>query len=241
MAGGLIWYAKPKPKPPRPEVIQTETGPMLLVPAGRFLYGPGKRVTIVPDFYIDANEVSNLNYAKFCKATGHSLPSGFPEDQPNLPVVNVTYLDAQAFAKWAGKRLPIAQEWEKAARGTEGALYPWGNDADPSRCNVADNPGGPHALVVVTAFPKSSSPFRAVNMTGNVAEWIDENTTPSPDAIAKFVAMLNPPATLDEKWTVIKGGSFQTPLKDAIPQNWRPAPARYAAADLGFRCIRNSQ
>ncbi len=214
---------------------------MLLIPAGRFLYGADKRVTIVPDFYIDANEVSNATYAKFSKATGHPLPSGFPADQPNLPVVNVTYMDAQAFAKWAGKRLPIAQEWEKAARGTEGALYPWGNDADPSRANVADNPQGPHGLVPVTAFTKSASPFRVVNMTGNVAEWIDENATPSPDAIARFVALMNPPATLDEKWTVRKGGSFKTELKDAIPQAWSPAPARYAAEDLGFRCIRNPQ
>src|SRR5260370_34846776 len=166
-AGGLIRYAKPKPKPARPEVIQTETGPMLLIPAGRFLYGADKAITIVPDFYIDVTEVPNDTYAKFCRATGHPLPLGFPQDKPNDPVVNVTYDDAQAFAKWAKKRLPIAQEWEKAARGTEGKLYPWGDDADPGRANVADNPSTLHSLVPVNSFPKGGRPFGVVTTVAN--------------------------------------------------------------------------
>ena len=84
------------------------------------------------------------------------------------PVVNVLILDARAFAAWAGKRLPKGREWEKAARGKEGFLYPWGNELDTARANV-----GSGKLLPVSALPSGASPYGALNMSGNVWELVD--------------------------------------------------------------------
>ncbi len=129
----LVFYFALRPKPvvePPPKkaepslVLSTPTGEMVLVAGG---------------FYIDRTEVTNEAYARFCDERQRPLPPGFPQDHPDYPVVNITIVDAQEFAKWAGKRLPNKLEWEKAARGTDGRAYPWGNTRDPSLANVADN------------------------------------------------------------------------------------------------------
>lgn len=237
------WWAWPKPKPVLPATITSTTGPMMLVPAGRFLYGQDKKATIVPDFYIDRSEVSNFHYEKFCRETGHALPLDFPTDRPGLPVVNITIVDAQAFAKWAQKRLPNAQEWEKAARGTDGRTYPWGEQADPSRANVSDNPKmatQPH-LSPVNDYFENESPFKAVQMAGNALEYVEDQTTPSAAAVQQFATVLNPPAMANEPWYSVKGGSFAKPLAAAVTYEWIPIPARYSAPDIGFRCVRSVQ
>ena len=240
---GAVWWAWPKPKPVLPATITSTTGPMMLVPAGRFLYGQDKKATIVPDFYIDRSEVSNFHYEKFCRETGHALPLDFPTDRPGLPVVNITIVDAQAFAKWAQKRLPNAQEWEKAARGTDGRTYPWGEQADPSRANVSDNPKmatQPH-LSPVNDYFENESPFKAVQMAGNALEYVEDQTTPSAAAVQQFATVLNPPAMANEPWYSVKGGSFAKPLAAAVTYEWIPIPARYSAPDIGFRCVRTVQ
>lgn len=238
---GFVWYAWPKAKPKLAETIATDTGQMMLVPAGRFLYGEDKRTMIVPDFYIDRTEVTNAAYAKFCAATGHALPPGFSRDRLDEPVVNVTIVDAQAFAKWAQKRLPNSQEWEKAARGVDGRTYPWGDQADPSRADVSDNPkfAGKPAMVSADSFFESESPFKALNMTGNVLEYVDDQITPSAAAVAQFATVLNPPAMANEPWYSVKGGSFAKPLAAGVAYQWIPIPARFSAPDIGFRCVRN--
>src|SRR4051794_9189187 len=105
-------------------MLNTETGQMVLVPGGPFQQGNEKKTQTVAAFYIDKTEVSNALYERFCTATNRPLPAGFPKDRPDDPVVNVTITDATAYAKWAGKRLPTALEWEKAARGTDGKPWP---------------------------------------------------------------------------------------------------------------------
>ncbi len=236
-----VWWAWPKPKPALPVTITTTTGPMMLVPAGRFLYGEDKRATIVPDFYIDRSEVSNAHYAKFCGETGHALPAGFPQDRTDLPVVNVTIVDAQAFAKWARKRLPNSQEWEKAARGTDGRTFPWGNQAEPARANVSDNPQAQRKLAPVNAYFEGESPFKVLQMAGNVLEYVDDQITPSAMAVQQFATVLKPPAMANEPWYSVKGGSFAKPLAAGVAYQWVPIPARFSAADIGFRCVRSVQ
>ena len=241
-AGAAVWWAWPKPKPVLPVTITTTTGPMMLVPAGRFLYGQDKKVTIVPDFYIDRSEVSNFHYEKFCQETGHALPEHFPRDRPGLPVVNITIVDAQAFARWAKKRLPNSQEWEKAARGTDGRTFPWGDQTDASRANVSDNPKmTDERLSQVNAFFEGESPFKILQMAGNALEYVDDQITPSATAVQKFATVLKPPAMANEPWYSVKGGSYANPLAAAVSYEWVPIPARYSAPDIGFRCVRSVQ
>jgi eukaryotic-like serine/threonine-protein kinase len=249
VTGGFVWFGMPKGDRKLDEVITTETGQMMLVPGGRFLYTKDKQTAIVPDFYVDRTEVSNGQYARFCSATGRPLPENFPQDRPDDPVVNITIVDAQAFAKWAGKRLPTAQEWEKAARGTDGRLYPWGDQADPTKANVRDNPAVTSpAVMPVDSMPQGASPYKAVHMAGNVFEFVEEPVTPGPAQIEYFrnlkrpgsdVPVLNPPPMVNEPWYSVKGGSFNAPLNFSISHEWAPIPARYPTVDIGFRCVRS--
>jgi formylglycine-generating enzyme required for sulfatase activity len=99
-----------------------------------------KRKVYLDAFFIDKYEVTNAEYGKYCKATGHSAPRYWPAGQmptgrENHPVVCVNWTGAMEYANWAGKRLPTEAEWEKAARGTDGRCFPWGNDWSSSRCN----------------------------------------------------------------------------------------------------------
>jgi eukaryotic-like serine/threonine-protein kinase len=234
LAAGLYLAMKPKKLP---ATITEKSGKMVLVPAGHFQFGKNKADTTTGAYYIDKTEVSNQAYQSFCKATGHALPPDFPLDKPNYPVVNVTIDDAEAFAKWAGERLPSAREWEKAARGTDGRDFPWGNDKDESKANLHSN-----SLRPTTDFAAGASPYKALQMVGNVWELIEEPTNPTDDSIKNFADKLVPPPTLKDIWHQARGGSFHYPLlvpdlifdESPIPQNWK-------APDIGFRCAKDAQ
>jgi len=226
---------------PLSATISTPTGEMVLVPSGRFLAGEGRTPTDLRAFYIDRTEVSNRAYAAFCRARERPLPPGFREDQPDLPVVNITFVDAQEFAKWAGKRLPTRLEWEKAARGADGRAYPWGETHDPSRANVADNPAKPQGPVAVGGFATGASPYGVLQMAGNVWEFVDELRTPSAGAVEAFRRVLTPPATADEPWYTMCGGSFQEPLVKNVAWEWAAVPARYRSAAIGLRCVKDAR
>jgi serine/threonine-protein kinase len=229
----------PAPKPVLQTRIETPAGAMRLVPAGAFLSGEKNQPDETGAFYIDETEVSNAAYARFCTETKHALPRDFKPDQLRLPVVNVTISDAEAFATWAGKRLPTAKEWEKAARGTHGRAYPWGEIKDPRRAGVADNPDlKPPKLQPADALPASASEFGAVNMLGNAWELVRDSIHPSAQAVRNF-AGLSPPAIATEPWVSIRGGSFKTPLDPQLCWDYQAIPARLASDDIGFRCAKD--
>ena len=236
---GLGLYLAIKPKQLAP-FIDAKSGRMVLVPAGTFLAGDKKQSSApIPAFYVDQTEVPNATYKRFCDATGHPLPNAFPADKANYPVVNVTILDATQFAKWAGERLPNALEWEKAARGADGRLFPWGgdNNKDAGFANLGPN-GQIHP---VTDFPRGAGPYGALNMVGNVWEMVFELTTPSDATRNRFQSLLNPPPVQGESWYQIRGESFEEPLQDAAVWDSAPIPSRWKDVNIGFRCVKTAQ
>ena len=218
-----------------PNTHATSAGDMVLVPAGDFEFGEKKAKVPLPAFYIDKTEVSNAAYAEFCNATGNPLPDGFPKDRPNYPVVNVTVLDAHAFANWAGKRLPTAKEWEKAARGDDGRAFPWGNTREAARANLDSKETEP-----VESHPEGASPYGALNMVGNVWEYVEQLSSPSAQAIEHFRILLNPAPQANEPWYQIRGESFSEGLANGALWDSTTVPARWKSPNLGFRCAKDT-
>ena len=216
--------------------IPTTTGDMVLVAGGPFLFGKDKQSAELPAFYVDKTEVPFAEYARFSKETGLPMPAGAAGERPEDPIVDVSFLDAQEFAKWAGKRLPTSQEWEKAARGSDGRVYPWGDTPlTPAPVNIAN----PKGVMQVNSNPAGASPYGAVNMLGNVWEWVDDRKTPSPEAVKRFARLLPTSPTAAEPWYAMRGASFGDPLRDVYLWEYAPAPARYHAKNIGFRCVKN--
>jgi serine/threonine-protein kinase len=224
-----------------PATMETATGKMMLVKAGEFIFGEENQKREQKAFYIDQFEVTNGSYQKFALERGWPLPVGFPTDEAskNLPVVNVTFLDAREFATWAGKRVPYATEWEKAARGQSGRTYPWGYEHLPEMAVVQDNPKLPglKAPRAVGSWADSSSTYLAMDLAGNVFEWVDERTMPTPAQVKGFAAVMKPAPLESDLWVQMRGGSFAEPLYKNVSAQFASVPANYKANNLGFRCV----
>jgi len=165
-------------------IIGKDGAEMILIPAGEFLMGSPEgegeddehpqHTVFLDAFYIDKYEVTNAQYKQFMDATGHRTPSYWNDgkyNQPNQPVVGVSWEDAKGYAEWAGKRLPTEAQWEKTARGTDGRNYPWGNEWDSSKCNSKASGDGYEYTAPVGSFPAGASPYGVMDMAGNVWEW----------------------------------------------------------------------
>ncbi len=222
VALGIALWMRPSSAPSAPSVPG-----MVYIPAGTFLAGQDKKPTSLKAFYIDETEVSNSEY---CQAMGCTVAPG----QENLPKVNITVAEARTYARQIGKRLPTSLEWERALRGTQGALFPWGDQKDSSKANVSDNPAAPHEFMPVRSF---GGPL--YNMIGNVWEMVDEPVTPSANAIAMFAALMTPPATAQEPWIEMRGGAFDRPLDASFAYDSVSMPERFSERNVGFRCAKD--
>jgi formylglycine-generating enzyme required for sulfatase activity len=245
MIGGYFAF-KPAAAPKvveLPKTISTPTGEMVLVPSGEFRFGENKQVASLPAYYIDKTEVSNAAYSQFCQATSRPLPEHFPGNQPNLPVVFVNIDDAREFARWAGKRLPNDLEWEKAARGTDGRTYPWGNVSEISRANTNNSgkflPDSADLLRPVDSFPSGASPYGALQMVGNAWELVDKRRAPPSDP-SPFKT-LKPPMQPGEAWYMIRGESAWESLVDNAIWDSNAVPERWKDLRVGFRCAKDAK
>jgi len=220
---------------------------MVLVPAGPFLMGsdaddpdeaPQHQVDL-PAFEIDLFEVTNAQFAAFVEVTGYQTDAekggeagwhGFyAEGKDNHPVVKVSWNDAVAYCQWLGKRLPTEAEWEKAARGTDGRVYPWGNEWDASRLNSYQS--GYRGTTPVGSFAGGVSPYGVFDMAGNVWEWTADWYLPYPGS-----SYQDP--YFGEKNRVTRGGGWFEEPPQVRTSNRNCTTPTAANDDLGFRCAR---
>jgi formylglycine-generating enzyme required for sulfatase activity len=226
----------------------------------------------VDGFWIDRTEVTNRAYAEFVRATGHRAPgeaAGWakpycwhdgvpPADQLDHPVTLVSFDDAQAFCRWRGARLPSEAEWEKAACGTDGRAYPWGDRYDASRVAGAQRRsqvrldrierwtdwwrshyvgrmrGREVGTFRVGSLPAGASPYGALDMAGNVFEWVDARFEPYPESPFSHPDYAG-------GYTVVRGGDWYL---DRIYHRCAArlrAPAGHRVPTIGFRCAGSEQ
>jgi formylglycine-generating enzyme required for sulfatase activity len=209
------------------------------IPAGEFFYGDEKEKHLIKDAYqIDLYPVTNQRFAEFIQAKGYEMDKYWSEkgwkwcrenkvsepwywqdekwNQPDHPVVGVSWYEAQAFARWAGKALPTEVQWERTARGTDGREYPWKGEFDKEKCNTEESGIGKTSRV--TRYPNGISPAGCYDMAGNVWEW-----TVSQDEYGDYI---------------LRGGCWNDRWADArCTEHLRYRPDERITS-VGFRCVK---
>jgi parallel beta-helix repeat protein len=220
---------------------------MVEIPAGPFTMGndngdddeaPAHEVDL-PTFQIDRFEVTNAEFALFVLYTGYvtdAEKSGLPgwrayaKGKGTHPVVYVGWNDANAYCVWEGKRLPTEAEWEKAARGTDGHIYPWGDDWDPTQANFRES--GLRGTVAVGSFSTEASPYEVEDMAGNVWEWTADWYEPYPGCTFQS-------DYFGQKYRVLRGGGWFDDAEQVRAINRNAGdPTTTFSDDIGFRCAR---
>jgi formylglycine-generating enzyme required for sulfatase activity len=228
---------------------------MVTIPAGEFLMGNQEgtgradewpqRSVYLDEFAIDQVEVTNERYLAFVATMGHRSPPNPYGTGPlssvkgieQLPVVQATWYDAKAYCSWAKKRLPTEAEWEKAARGTDGRLFPWGHEpATAKRANFDREWDEGKTLHPVGSLPGGDSPYGVKDMSGNAREWVQDWY----DAEYYKHAPDRNPQGPDKKGVVrsIRGGSWHSPTSDITTTARGRGGFALQTHGTGFRCAR---
>lgn len=251
-AGGSVVIAE-KMKTP----VGDEAG-MVYIPAGEFIRGqaegdplgfvwatPRSKVSLTA-YYIDRHEVTNAEYKRFVDATGRSVPydekygtfynweeGKYLRNFDDHPVVLVDWNDAAAYCKWVGKRLPTEAEWEKAARGTDGRLWPWGNEFDRFKANTRDF--GVEMTMPAGSFLDGASPYGVMDMAGSVFEWVEDWYMAYPGS-----KRIHP--DYGERYKVTRGGAWTSRADPyAYTMSRTAQPPDYKHRSIGFRCAKTAK
>ena len=227
--------------------------PMVEIPEGLFSMGldgmqalederPKHQVWLAP-FFIDIHEVTTAQYASFLVATNRAAP--WQWDTVNLalhsdrPVIGVDWLDADAYCRWKGKRLPTEAEWEKSARGTDGRLYPWGNwvpNKDLANFALGARFSYSQVLMPVRSYEHGKSPYGLYHMAGNVWEWVQDWYAVNYYDISPGQ---NPQGPEQGQFKVLRGGSWSDLPKYLLTYGRFKLPPETRNSYTGFRCAKS--
>jgi iron(II)-dependent oxidoreductase len=224
---------------------------MVVIPAGPFRMGTDmeradpqngpEHIVNLPAYKMDKYLVTNAQYARFVAATGYRAPlfwkdGKIPKGRKLHPVTMVTWADARAYAAWAHKRLPSEAEWEKAARGTDGRRWPWGNKMEPNRLNTYYTVG---TTTPVTAYPNGASPYGLLDMAGNVNEWTTSDFLPyqGTKASLDLFDVGGGSRTRNIHYKVLRGGTWRSDPFSTQSFHRNFSLPNYASDFYGFRCV----
>ncbi|MFH1892079.1 MAG: formylglycine-generating enzyme family protein [Candidatus Zixiibacteriota bacterium] len=227
------------------EQLQERSRPeMVLIPGGQFLMGidgdgdnSPVHTVFIDSFYIGKYEVTNAQYAEFCRKTEREMPEFWDMDEfhggpeyAEYPVIGVSWGDANAYAEWSGMRLPTEAEWEYAGRGgLVGQNYTYGDEPDSSKANFKSE-----GTVPVGSYPANG--FGLHDMSGNVVEWVADYYDQD---YYSSSSQKNPAGPTDGKFKVIRGGGWysgpycnRVHFRNALPGQW-------VDFNVGFRCAKD--
>jgi len=229
------------PRPPATPTSAPSNKPnTVYVEGGEFILGSDtgsedetpQQEIYINAFNIDIYPVTNAEYKEFVDASGHNPPrtwkeGAYPEGTGDHPVIWVNWSDAQAYCEWAGKRLPTELEWEKAARGTDGRTFPWGNSFDAANCNSKESQLG--GTSPVGSYADGVSPAGCFDMAGNVWEW-------TADWYQGYRGTRYELSRYGEQFKVLRGGSWfdgQELVRTTVRKSFDP---NQGFSTIGFRC-----
>jgi len=235
------------------ETLTAAEPPMVDIPAGEFEMGIDGTQALEDEkplhrpwldgYAIDRYEVTTAQYATFLAVADRPRPWQWDTvdmaSHGDRPVVGVTWFDADAYCRWKGKRLPTEAEWEKAARGTDGRLYPWGSQM-PSKelANFALGARFSYSLVLwpVQSFEAGKSPYGLHHMAGNVYEWVQDWYA---TAYYEISPAKNPQGPEQGQFKVLRGGSWSDLPKYLLTYSRFKLPPDTRNSYTGFRCVKS--